>query len=140
MKLLLRRDQRKAGMLGDRAMFVLEVRAQLSDEERAAIKRASLTDNILFQRFAHPPAGDTLNDKWDNFRLEAMNVEIRVGELVDGRRFECRSIREMMSAEKSIRKAGELFAMVLWRAMHFDGEEVIDYEESEANWASWMIS
>ena len=48
MKLLLRREQR-SGMLG-KVIFVLTVRADLSEPERQAINKFKLGDCLLYER------------------------------------------------------------------------------------------
>lgn len=49
MKLLLRRDQ-KTGLLGRSITFTLNVRADLSPEESANIKKYKLGDSVLYER------------------------------------------------------------------------------------------
>lgn len=140
MKLLLRRDQQTAGMLGDRIMFILTVRADLSNEERTTIKKCKLGDTVLYQRYTARVPGDTLTGKVANFLMDSLDVDITVKDLVDGKRFECKNIKEMMAAEKTIRKAADFFCLVLWRAMRFGGEEVIEFQDRETAWDSWMTS
>ena len=49
MKLLLRRDQR-AALLGGKPVFVMEVRASLTDEERENIRKYKLADTRLYEK------------------------------------------------------------------------------------------
>ncbi len=48
MKLLLRRDQR-SGLLGGKPTFSLDVRAEITADEKAAIAKYKLGDTVLYE-------------------------------------------------------------------------------------------
>lgn len=122
MKLLLRRDQR-SGMLG-KQVFSLDIRADLSDEEKANIKRYKLADTVVFQRYSE-------DDKRGETAMSALarslhDVTIYVRDLEGGRRFDCSSITEMLGAEAAIKDAAHTFKIILDAATTFGGEEVFE--------------
>jgi hypothetical protein len=50
MKLLLRRTQKKGGMLGGSITFILDSRAELTSEERENVKRYKMGKEILYYK------------------------------------------------------------------------------------------
>lgn len=125
MKLLIRRDQR-SGMLG-KIIFQLDVRAQLSDEERQHITKYKLGSEMLYVKNEMPNVdGGTLKGFGKLLVAHAMNVTVSVNDLVNGKRIECKDILEMLSAEEQIREAARNFNSILAAAAHFGGEEVVD--------------
>jgi hypothetical protein len=123
-KLLLRRDQR-AGMLG-KVIFTLEVRADLSDEERNAISKYKLGDTVLYERNTMTDPGSGLLGLASRVAFKAMNMSLSVRDLASGKKLECKDIVEMLAVEDQVREAGKTFNAVLHAALHFGGEEVID--------------
>ena len=121
--MLLRRDQRSA-MLGGKPVFTLDVRADLTAEEKANIAKYRLGDAILFQRFSDD------EKRGDNFGAAVLrflrDLTITVSELENGRRFECKDIREMVASQAAIKEAAIMFKTVLDTAAQFGGEEVIE--------------
>lgn len=125
MKLLLRRDQRQ-GMLG-KVIFMLDVRAQLSDEERASVTKYKLGAEILYAKNELPDADPgTLKGFGKLMLAHALNVTLSVNDMVNGKRIECKDILEMLAAEEVIRAAARNFNAALAAAARFGGEEVID--------------
>jgi len=125
MKLLLRRDQ-KSGLLGRNVTFMLEVRADLTPEERDNIKKYKLGDTMLYQKYEVDP-GKGLLGFASRLYLNALNLTIKVDDLVEGKRVECKSIMEMLAAQAQIKEAAEAFKQVLDAASHFGGEEVLAF-------------
>lgn len=123
MKLLLRRDQR-AGMLG-KVIFTLDVRADISAEERAAITKYKLGDAELYA--SHEISGGSgLLGVASRLAYKAMTISVSVKDLAGGKRIECKDIVEMLAVEDQIREAARTFAQVLAAAAHFGGEEVVE--------------
>lgn len=123
-------------MLGNRTMFILEVRGQFSQTEQETIRKCHLGDTIIFDRFPWKEpsvrSGAPATAHVAQALMDALQVQIYARDLVDGRTFECKDIREMIIAEDAIKDASELFALVLKRAMTFGGEEIFDYEAPAA--------
>ncbi len=125
MKLLLRRSER-SGMLG-KSIYVLDIRAQLSDQEKSWIAKFKFGPSILYSRKGKP-AGDpsTLAGVGQILLHHALDLTVSVNDLVNGKRVECKDIMEMLSAEGQIKEAAQMFGNVLRAASQFGGEEVVE--------------
>ena len=126
MKLLLRREQRQGlGGLG-KVVFSLHVRAQISDEEKAAISKYKLGDTLLYERDTLVDRGSGLLGLASRLAFKAMNITVKVNDLVHGKTLECKDIVEMLAVEEQLKEAGKTFNAVLHAAKHFGGDEVVD--------------
>lgn len=123
MNLLLRRDQRSS-MLGN-AVFSLEVRADISAQERANIAKYKLGKAVLYTRAELTDRGSGLLGLASRLAFKAMNISVSVDDLTGGKRIECKDILEMLAVEEQIKVAAQTFKQVLEAAAHFGGEEVI---------------
>lgn len=124
MKLLLRRDQRQ-GILG-KVVFTLEVRAELTQEEAAAISKYKLGDTVLYERNTMIDPGSGLLGLASRVAFRAMNMSLSVKDLTGGKKLECKDIVEMIAVEDQVKEAGKTFHSVLHTARLFGGEEVVD--------------
>jgi len=123
MKLLLRRDQR-AGMLG-KVVFTLEVRANVTDEERANINKYRLGDTMLYQ--SHEITGGSgLLGMASRLAYKAITINVSVNDLANGKKIEVKDIVEMLAVEEQIREAAQTFVAVLNAAAQFGGDEIIE--------------
>ncbi len=123
MKLLLRRDQRKS-MIG-KAVFSLEVRAQLTPDEQANIAKYKLGDTMLYQ--SHEITGGSgLLGMASRLAFKAISISVSVGDLAGGKKIECKDIVEMLAVEDQIKEAATTFKAVLEAATRFGGEEVLE--------------
>ena len=123
MKLLLRRDQR-AGLMG-KVVFTLDVRAQLSDDEKARIRKYKLHDTELYA--SHEITGGRgLLGMASRFAYKAVTLTIAVKDLENGKRIEVKDVVELLAIEEHIRQAAQTFKQVLDAASHFGGEEVLE--------------
>ena len=125
MKLLLRRNQRPA-MLGGRPVFTLEVRANVSGDEKSNITKYKLGDTVLYERNTVVDRGSGLLGLASRAAFRAMNISVSVNDLATGKRIECRDIVEMIAVSDQIKEAAETFKAVLQAAAHFGGEEVLE--------------
>lgn len=124
MKLLLRRDQ-KSGMLG-KMTFTLDVRADLSDEEKSNITKYKLGETMLYERMTMTDKGSGLLGVASRLAFKMMNLTVSVNDLNNGKRIDCKDIVEMIAVEDQIREATHTFVQVLKAAANFGGEEVIE--------------
>ncbi|HWD38022.1 MAG TPA: hypothetical protein VG944_04185 [Fimbriimonas sp.] len=122
--MLLRRNQRQ-GVLG-KVVFTLEVRAELSAEESAAIEKYKLADTVLYEKNTIVDPGSGLLGLASRIAFKAMNMSLSVKDLAYGKKLECKDIVEMLAVEEQVREASKTFAAVLNAARHFGGEEVLD--------------
>lgn len=124
MKLLLRRNQR-AGLIG-KMIFTLEVRADLSQDEQAAISKYKLGDTVLYEKDTIADPGSGLLGLASRLAFRAMNISVSVKDLAGGKKLECKDVVEMLAVEDQVKEAAKTFNAVLNAAKHFGGEEVID--------------
>lgn len=124
MRLLLRRDQR-SGLLG-KIVFTLDVRADLTDEERSNIRKYKLGDTMLYQSHELTDRGSGLLGAASRLAFKAMTLNVSVNDLANGKRIELKDIVEMIAVEDQIKEAARTFSQVLIAAAHFGGEEVIE--------------
>lgn len=122
MKLLLRRDQR-SGLLG-KMIFTLEVRAQLSDEEKERIRKYKLSDTQLYA--SHEITGGSgLMGVASRLAYKTLTLTVSIKDLEAGKRIEAKDVVELLAIEEHIRQAAATFKQVLDAASHFGGEEVV---------------
>lgn len=124
MKLLLRRDQR-SGMMG-KVVFSLEVRADITSEEKANIQKYKLGETELYASHELLDKGSGLLGAASRFAYKAMTISVSVKDLTSGKKVECKDIVEMLAIEDQIREAAKTFAQVLAAAAQFGGEEVVE--------------
>ena len=126
MKLLLRRDQ-KSGMLGvGKIIFILDVRAELTEEEKSNIKKYKLGETMLYERDKIVDRGSGLLGLASRVAFKMINLTISVNDLTSGKQVECKDIVEMLAVEDQIKEAAQTFKAVLTAAAQFGGEEVIE--------------
>jgi len=125
MKLLIKRDQR-GGLLG-KVIFQLDVRAELSAEERRNIDKYKLGKEILYSKNAAPNVDpNTFRGLGTLLIAHALNISVTVNDLVNGKRIEAKDILEMLAVEEQVREAAKNFAAALHAAAKFGGEEVVE--------------
>jgi len=123
MNLLLRRDQR-SGVMGG-VTFVLDVRADISAQERDSIARYKFGRAVLYSRDQLVDPGKGLLGMASRLAFKAMNISVTVDDLAGGKRIECKDILEMLAVEEQIKDAAQTFKQILEAAAHFGGEEVV---------------
>lgn len=124
MRLLLRRDQR-SGLLG-KAVFTLDVRAEITDEELSAIRRYKLGDTQIYSSHEVLDRGSGILGMASRLAWKMTVLTITVNDLATGKRVEAKDIVEMLAIEDQIREAAATFKQVLNAAASFGGEEVIE--------------
>lgn len=123
MKLLIRRDQRP-GLLG-KVVFTLEVRADLSADEKERIRKYKLQETELYA--SHEITGGSgLLGVASRLAWKAVTLTLTVKDLEGGKRIEVKDVVELLAIEEQIREAARTFKAVLDAASHFGGEEVLE--------------
>jgi hypothetical protein len=126
MKLLVRRDQ-KAGMLGfGKVAFTIDVRAEITAEERSNIKKYKLGSALLYDRDEAKDWGEGLWGAIKSRWHQHFGVVLSVNDLANGKRFVCKDVVEMLGVEDQIKAAAQTFKNVLEAAAHFGGEEILE--------------
>lgn len=123
MKLVLRRDQRP-GMLG-KVIFTLDVRAELSADEKERIRKYKLGDTELYSSHEEIDHGSGMLGIASRIAMKAIMIKVSVKDLEAGKRVEARDVIELLAIEEHIRRAAQTFKQVLDTASHFGGEEVV---------------
>lgn len=123
MNLLLRRDQRSSLM--GKPVFQLDVRADISAEEKKYIQHYRLGETLLYSQGEIVDRGKGLLGLASRLAFHAINISVTVNDLVNGKRIECKNIVEMLAVEEQIKDAAATFKQVLNAATHFGGEEAI---------------
>lgn len=124
MKLLLRRNQ-KSGLMG-KVTFVLDVRAELTEDEKSNIAKYKLGSTMLYERNTLSDKGSGLIGVASRLAFKMMNLSISVDDLSKGKQVECKDIIEMLAALDQIKEACHTFQAVLQAAASFGGEEVVE--------------
>jgi hypothetical protein len=109
-----------------KVIFILEVRADLSNEERANIKKYKLGETELYASHEMIDRGSGLLGMASRFAHKAMTINVSVSDLQNGKRIEIKDIVEMLAIEDQIKEAAKTFKAVLEAASHFGGEEAIE--------------
>jgi len=123
MQLILRRNQ-KSSFTGS-VTFQLEVRADLTPEERSAVSTYKLGKSVLYEKNTMIDKGSGLLGAASRLAFKLMNISVSVDDLVNGKRIDCKDIVEMLAVEDQIKEAATTFKQVLHAATHFGGEEAI---------------
>lgn len=124
MILLIRRDQRRT--ITGRAVFQLDVRAELLEQELAAIRDYDLGGTVLYTKGELVDRGSGLLGLASRLAFHAMNISVTAAELARGKRIECKDILEMLAVEQQIKDAATTFKAILYAAAYFGGEEAIE--------------
>jgi hypothetical protein len=125
MKLLLRRDQKSAGLMSKKIVFILAVRAELTEEEKSNIAKYKLGETMLYEREKLIDQGSGLLGVASRMAIHMLNLTISVNDLETGKTVECKDIVEMLAVEEQIKQAAATFKNVLEAASRFGGEEVL---------------
>lgn len=120
MKLLLRRNQNK-GLMG-KITFTLDVRAGLTDAEKANIDKYKMGHTMLYTNLTDRGSGIL-----GAISRAASGIEITVDDLVRGKQIECKDIVEMIGIEEEVKEACQTFKKVLEAAASFGGEEIVEF-------------
>ena len=133
MELLLSRSQ-KTGFGMGAPVFVLNVRAQLTDEEADYVEKYKLGKTVLYEKASVREKLDqpgAFKQLMTAVSARAMGKIFTVNNLVDGRKIECRDILEMLEVEHQIKSMADAFHTILMTCGNFDGEEVITFPRDE---------
>jgi hypothetical protein len=111
MQLLVRRNQRKGGLLGWTTIFESIIRSEYTEEERAHINRHDLGGDILYDSVAHGHL--------------SLRATITVASLQRGHTIECKDLNELVEAENTIVEACKGLRQYLENSTAFDGKETV---------------
>lgn len=147
MQLVLKRTQRSAGMLGNKIVFGLDARADLSADEKQLVQKYGLSKMSIYDseaRKKHAEAASGHFDEgtrttagrslWKSARgiasaaMMALSLRVTIESLMGGQHIECQSLDELLGAEAAIVEACKNLKAYVETALTFDGrEEVIEF-------------
>lgn len=132
MEVLLTKSQNK-GMMGLGAVtFTLHVKARLTDEETALVKRYQLDNIIIFDQFPY------LTQVFSKFRWMGMlyaiaarlfKINFTIGNLISGRSVQAKDVVDVLQARTELTGAAQKFHNLLMASKYFEGEELITYKD-----------
>ena len=140
MQLKLKRSQRSAGMLGSKVVYMLDARAELTNEERELVSKHSLGKLVIYDSVARQKRMENAAEKLSggslmgaarglaSIAMAAMSLRVTIDSLTGSQRVECKDMDELLGAETAIREGCETLRAYLDCAVTFDGrEEVIQF-------------
>jgi hypothetical protein len=136
MELKIKRGQRDAGLINTSMRFSVDARAVFTDEERKSIKKYDLGKLLVYQSEKAKAAALGMQIVRDGtvkgdmrsiglIAVAAMNINIRVRDLEDGKSVECKSLDEVLGAEEAFIEGCKNLQAYLDTAATFDGRETI---------------
>ena len=100
MRIRFRRSQRMSGIMSKSAVFSLEARVDITDEEVDHIKKYKMGQEVVYKK-ERVSGSNGNDDTWTglarNFASYATALTIRIDDLIKGTKIECKDIMEMMS-------------------------------------------
>ena len=145
MKLLLRRAQRSAGLMGGKVVFTLDARLETTAEEKDLIKKYGLGKLTVYSSEAmqkHASAGQAnlaagtwagLAKSAVRLGMAALSLRCTIDSLTAGQHIECKEMEELLAAEAAILEACNNAKAFLEVSKTFDGrEQVIELGEAPA--------
>lgn len=131
MRLILNRGQKTTGMMSKSVMFQLTARVDLDETERAALSKYKFGKELVYSKENVAPSGYASRNTWGgiarNLSAAAMNLQLTVDGLVNGRTIECKSISEMLDVEDTIKQGCEVLKGMLSACQTFEGETVMEF-------------
>jgi len=112
-------------MLGGKPVFSIEVRAEISEADHAAIRKYKLGETALYATY-EVVGGTGLLGAAHKLAAKAFTLNVSVNDLTHGKKLECKDILEMLSIEEQIKEAAHTFKAVLEAAKQFGGEEIVE--------------
>jgi len=131
MQLKLQRSQRTGGLMGGKAIFVLDIRAEYSPDERTSINKYSLGGEVIYNSQKATDHLDRAVQSTSAFRtlgsiaLAKMSLNITIAGLAKGQHIECKDLGELLGCEEAICDACKNVKAFLDAAATFDGREVV---------------
>lgn len=128
--------------MGGKVMFTLDARVDLTDEEKALIKKYGLAKEVIYnseksKRYlgaaqgALAAGGGGFLKASIGLAMAALSLNITIESLAKGHHIECKDLDELLATEQAIMEACRNIKVYLDTAVTFDGREVvIDFDEA----------
>lgn len=131
MQLKLKRSQRSGGLIGNKTIFALDIRAEYAPAERESINRYKLGGEVIYnsqkssEYLNRVQQADGAFAALGALALAKMNLNITVADLARGQHIECKDLAELLGCEEAICTACKNVKSYLDAAATFDGREVV---------------
>ena len=126
MKLLLRRDQ-KNERSGNTIAFTLDARVELTPQESWCVKKYKMGNTVLYEKQTSWRTLPVSYSVAPRIAIDsAMNINVTVQDLVNGKHVECKDLVQMRTVEEQLKEASRTFKEILDTALRFGGEEVVE--------------
>jgi hypothetical protein len=123
-------------VLGSTAIFCLDARAELTQEEQKNVARYKLGSQVIYNSEASRKALERSEREQNGSTvgalkslaftaLAAMKLNISINSLQQGQHIECKSLDELLGAEEALMTACQNLKGYLEAAASFDGREVL---------------
>jgi len=134
MQLVLKRDQGSKGMMNKSVVFIINARADLTEEEKHNVEKYKLGDQTIYNSEnaqKHLEAGRAsagAAGRLARLAMARMSLRVTVNSLMNGQQITCSTLEEAADAEDAIRGACEYLKQYLDVAATFNGgQEVVEY-------------
>lgn len=134
MQLVLKRDQGLKGMMSKSVTFIINARADLSEEEKHNVDKYKLGTQVIYnseksKKHLDASGGSSSTaGKLARLAMARMSLNITVNSLMQGQEVTCSSLEEAADAEDAIRSACEYLKQYLDVASTFNGtQEVVEF-------------
>ena len=114
-------------------VFLLNARADLSEEEKHNVEKYKLGDQIIYNSEAskkHLDAGASSGTagRLARLALAKMSLNVSINSLMQGHQISCNTLDEVLGAEEAMRESCAALKQYLDVAATFDGsQEVVEY-------------
>jgi hypothetical protein len=135
MELKIKRSQGSKGLMGKNVTFIINARANLTNEEQANIKKYGLGKDVLYnseEAEAHAARGRAraesgtvggLAGAFVSLARATLSLRITIDSLMQGQQIECKDLGEALAAEEAIHDACQNLVGYIHAASLFDGTE-----------------
>ena len=142
MHIKITRSQRKGGAFGGKIIFMLDMRAEYTEQERETINKYNLGGEVIYNsadaaahldRAGEKLASASLIGGLASMAMARMKLNITIVGLKEGVHIECKDLAELLEAEKTVRDACHNLIQYLAVARSFDGRvDVVEINEQSA--------
>ena len=142
MQIKITRSQRKGGAFGGKIIFMLDMRAEYTEQERETINKYNLGAEVIYNsadaqahldKAGEKLAGGSLIGGLASIAMARMKLNITIVGLKEGVHIECKDLHELLEAEKTVRGACLNLVQYLAVARSFDGRvDVVEINEQSA--------
>ncbi len=138
MRLILTRSQRDKGIVSKHALFCLNARVELTEQEGQAVRRYKLGALNIYRSPAAEAAAKLSAAAPSGYKAlmhavsSRLALNISINNLLSGQYIECKEMDELLAAEEAIGEACANLRRYIDTAATFDGRQVlINYDSEE---------